>query len=140
MPVTQDRHGLGWDAEQILKHCAEEMISGPYFERRVKNHMTTDFEKATAICDEATKLFSNSMDRMLAAEQKISEASKKTSGNVRKAADDLNSGIQKIERVANFDKLEKAVGLLERAAAALSTLAELEKDGKLERITTAMKA
>jgi len=140
VPITQDRHGLGWDAADVRKHCANDIVIGHYFERRAKNHMATDFEKATQICDEATKLFNNSMDRMLAAEQRISEASKKTSGNVRKAADDLNSGMQKIERVANYDRLERAVGLLERAAAALSTLAELEKDGKLERITSAMKA
>lgn len=85
-------------------------------------------------------MFKRSMEHMLEAETRMSEASKRTSGNVRKAADDLQSGLSKIEKVASFDRLDRAVAVLERAAAALTILAELEKDGKLERIANAVKA
>lgn len=102
--------------------------------------MTQDFAKAAEVCDDATRLFKRSMDSMLEAEARISEVSKRTSGNVRKAADELQSGLIKIEKVASFDRLDKAVTVLERAAAALTILAELEKNGKLERIANAVKA
>lgn len=138
--VKQDSKGLAWDMREVAEHAAADILNGNYFERRSKSYMATDFEAATKVCDDATKLFNASMNHMLAAETKISDAAKKTSGSVRKAADDLHSGLSKIEKVANFDRLERTVAVLERAAAALTVLAELEKDGKLERIATAVKA
>lgn len=138
-PKKQDSKGLAWSLQEVMEHAAGDILNGNYFERRSKSYMSTDFEAATKVCDDATKLFNASMNHMLAAEAKIAEASKKTSGSVRKAADDLHSGLLKIEKVANFDRLERTVAVLERAAAALTVLAELEKDGKLERIATAVK-
>jgi hypothetical protein len=138
-PVKQDSKGLAWAVEDVVAACAADINVGTYFQRRVKT-MTQDFAKATEVCDDATKLFKRSMDSMLEAEARISEVSKRTSGNVRKAADDLQSGLSKIEKVASFDRLDRAVTVLERAAAALTILAELEKDGKLERIANAVKA
>ena len=44
-----------------------------------------------------------------------------------------------IAEVANFERLERYVELLERAAQAMSVLAELEKNGKLEKIANAIK-
>ena len=58
---------------------------------------------------------------------------------VAKAADDLASGLAKVEKAANFSNLERYVNLLERAATAMQTLAELEKAGKLEKIAGALK-
>ena len=137
-PVTQDRKGPGWDPAEVREYCAADIVNGTHFQKRVKNFMTQDFEKAAKVCDEATKMFNASFNHMRAAEEKISEAAKKTSGNVRKAANELHSGLQKIERLANFDRLERTVSVLERAAAALTVLAELEKSGKLERIASAV--
>jgi hypothetical protein len=45
----------------------------------------------------------------------------------------------KVEKTANFSNLERYVNLLERAATAMSTLAELEKEGKLDKISSALK-
>jgi len=39
----------------------------------------------------------------------------------------------------NFDHLERIVGLLERAATAMTTIAALEKDGQLKKISEALK-
>ena len=41
--------------------------------------------------------------------------------------------------MANFERLERYVELLERASQAMSVLAELEKNGKLEKIANAIK-
>ena len=137
-PVTQDSKGLGWDKAQVRNYCAADIVIGTYFERRTKT-MATDFEKASAICDDVTKLFDRSFERMLASEEALVVAAKKTSGNVRKAADDLAQGLAKVEKTANFDRLERYVSMLERAATAMAALAELEKTGKLEKIANALK-
>lgn len=137
-PVTQDSKGLGWDKAQVREYCAADITGGTYFERRTKT-MATDFEKASTICDDATKLFDRSFERMLASEEALVAATKKTSGNVRKAADDLAQGLAKVEKTANFDRLERYVSMLERAATAMATLAELESAGKLDKIADALK-
>jgi len=101
--------------------------------------MTKDFEKATEVCEDASALFGRAMDKMLVSESRMCDVAKKTSGNIRKAADDLAQGLAKVEKTANFDKLERYVGLLERAASAMTILAELEKTGRLDKIAGALK-
>ena len=51
----------------------------------------------------------------------------------------MSEGLSRIEKQANFDNLERYVTLLERANVALSALAELEKNGKLNKISEALK-
>jgi hypothetical protein len=137
-PIGQDRHGLVWSKEGVHNECAADINLGTYFQRRTKT-MATDFEAATTICDNATALFGRSMESMLSAESSMAAAAKKSSGNIRKAADDLAQGLAKVEKTANFDRLEKYVGLLERAATAMNLLAELEKTGRLDKIAGALK-
>lgn len=137
-PVTQDRTGLGWDEAEVRQHCAFDINSGNYFQRRTKNLMT-DFQKAATICDDATAMFDRALDRMLVAEGKASASAKKAAGNVRSAGEALAQGLAKVEKLANFDRLDHYVALLERAASAMTLLAELEKSGKLEKITNALK-
>lgn len=138
-PAKIDKHGPAWSADQVHEMVAADILNCNYMERRARDFMTQDFEKAAKVCDEARKLFDASFAHMMASEEKISDAAKKASGSVRKAADDLHGGLQKIEKIANFERLERTVAVLERAAAALTVLAELERDGKLERIASAVK-
>jgi hypothetical protein len=51
----------------------------------------------------------------------------------------MASGLIKMEKSANFNNLERYVSLLERAASAMQTLADLEKAGKLDKIAGALK-
>jgi len=101
--------------------------------------MTQDYKTAEAACIDAQKMFDAALDRMIDKEKRLSETAKKTSGNIRAAANDLVNGLNRVEQVANFERLEKYVSVLERAASALTVLAELEKGGKLERIANAVK-
>jgi Na+-transporting NADH:ubiquinone oxidoreductase subunit NqrC len=137
-PVGQDSKGLMWSAAGVRNECAADINIGSYFQRRIKT-MATDFQAAAAVCDNATELFERSFNSMLMAESSMAAAAKKSSGNIRKAADDLAQGLAKVEKTANFDRLEKYVGLLERAATAMNLLAELEKTGKLDKIASALK-
>ena len=94
-PVIQDRKGLGWSSADVLESVAADINVGNHLEGRSKRIMATDFEKATEVCSNATKLFETSFGHLLAAEQKISVSSRKVSGDVRKAADDLHGGPSK---------------------------------------------
>ena len=138
LPVQQDRYGLMWDADQVHVFSANDINQNNYFQRRVKK-MTTDFEAAASVCEEATKLFNRQLNAMLNAEKQVSEAAKKTSGNIRSAANDLSNGLLKLEKSANFDQLDRYVVLLERAASAMKTLADIEQSGKLDKIIEALK-
>jgi hypothetical protein len=101
--------------------------------------ISTDYEKASEIAETAEKMFKRNASSLMGTADELQANIKKVSGNVRKAADDLASGLIKMEKTANFSNLERYVSLLERAATALTTLAELEKEGKLGKITTALK-
>ena len=101
--------------------------------------VSIDYEKASEIAETAEKLFKRNVSNLMETTEELKGNIKKVSGDVRKAADDLASGLAKVEKTANFANLERYVNLLERAATAMSTLAELEKEGKLEKISGALK-
>jgi len=101
--------------------------------------ISTDYEKATEITETADKMFKRNISALMNTTEELQTNIKKVSGNVRKAADDLAAGLTKVEKTANFANLERYVNLLERAATAMSTLAELEKEGKLDKISSALK-
>ena len=52
---------------------------------------------------------------------------------------ELKDKLKKVEKNANFDRLERYVLLLERAANAMHSLAELEASGKLEKIAASIR-
>jgi hypothetical protein len=139
-PDVIDRHGPGWTVARITKGIADEMTAetGTYLTRRAKM-VETDYEKASEIAETAEKMFKRNASNLMATSDELQANIKKVSGNVRKAADDLASGLMKVEKTANFSNLERYVNLLERAATAMSTLAELEKEGKLDKISSALK-
>ena len=139
-PDVIDSKGAGWRIETITKAMATELSSetGEYLTRKAKM-ISTDYEKATEITETAEKMFKRNVNNLMATTEELQANIKKVSGNVRKAADDLAAGLSKVEKTANFSNLERYVSLLERAATAMSTLAELEKEGKLNKISSALK-
>ena len=139
-PDVIDRHGPCWSVKKVTNAIAVELTaeSGTYITRRAKM-ISTDYEKASEVAETAEKMFKRNAGNLMATADELQVNIKKVSGNVRKAADDLASGLIKMEKTANFPNLERYVSLLERAATALTTLAELEKEGKLGKITTALK-
>jgi flagellar biosynthesis chaperone FliJ len=139
-PDVIDRHGPGWTVARINTAIAIELVAetGTYLTRKAKM-ASIDYEKATEIAETAEKMFKRNVSNLMATSDELQANIKKVSGNVRKAADDLASGLMKVEKTANFSNLERYVNLLERAATAMSTLAELEKEGKLNKISNALK-
>lgn len=135
-----DRYGPAYTLKSVINTVASEVNqpNGSYITRGAKT-VTTDMQKATDTLADAERVFSTAVDRYQAQTAALSAAAKKCSGDVRKAADDLASGLAKVEKTANFANLERYVGLLERAATAMQTLAELEKSGRLDKIAGALK-
>lgn len=101
--------------------------------------MSKEIEAASKVMREARTMFAREMDSLTEAELRLTASAKQTSTNVRKAANEIHEGVQRIEKAANFDRLERQVALLERAAAAMSVLAELESSGKLAKVIAAVK-
>lgn len=135
-----DKYGPAYTLKSVINTIAGEVTTpgGSYINRGAKT-VTIDMQKATETLTDAERLFSKAADKYQAQAAALSAAAKKCSGDVRKAADDLSSGLAKVEKTANFANLERYVGLLERAATAMQTLAELEKSGKLDKIAGALK-
>ena len=125
-------------ASELVPALVGDVNTSNHFERRVKT-MNTDIEKATQSADDALKIFENAMVKIIRKQEELAVASKKASGNIRQSANDLSEGLIKLEKSANFHNLEKYAELLERCANSLSTLAELQKAGLLEKISVAIK-
>jgi len=137
-PTSYDKHGPMFSSKTVMKAIVKAIQVDEYFIHR-GNHMSKDLKNATKLVDEATKMLTASVNKMLATEVEVSEASKKVSGQVRDAAKKLSDGLIKVEKTANFDRLERLCELLERANTAMLSLATLEESGKLEKITKALK-
>ena len=135
-----DRHGPAYTKESVINVIADEVNnpSGTHFSRGARV-MSNDLQNATKVVNDAHQMLAVAIDKYHAQTAQVSAHAKKCSGDVRKAADDLASGLAKVEKTANFSNLERYVNLLERAATAMQTLAELEKSGKLDKIAGALK-
>jgi len=139
-PAGYDKHGPKWNADDINKVVVKEINSedGTYFKRTAQD-VSKDFQNATELIKAEQNLLHRSLENLKTTTDNLKQEIKKVSGDVRKAADDLASGLLKVEKQANFANLERYVSLLERAATSMQTLAELEKTGKLEKIAGALK-
>lgn len=139
-PDVIDRNGPGWSVQRVNTAIASELVteSGTYLTRKAKM-ISTDYEKASELTVTADKMFKRNVSNLMETTEELQNNIRKVSGNVRKAADDLAAGLTRVEKTANFANLERYVNLLERAATAMSTLAELEKEGKLDKISSALK-
>ena len=138
--VKIDRYGPAYTQKSVVNTVAAEVesINGNYITRGTKT-MTIDMQNATHTLTDAEHMFARAMDKYQAQTAALAASAKKCSGDVRQAANDLASGLGKVEKTANFANLERYVNLLERAATAMQILAELEKSGKLNKIAGALK-
>lgn len=137
-PVKTDKRGPMYlksdvDGTILRTICAEQ-----YFYMRVPI-MTADAQKAIDATETAMKKFSETIDRFFEIETKVITSSKRASGALKDASERLGQGIARVEKAADFDRLERYVGLLERAETAMRGLAELEASGRLEKIADAIR-
>lgn len=127
-------------AAEVAKAAVNKINAGDRF---AASKSLTDAEKDVVAASAQLDRMLTSMYANLAAlaecEKRIEADTKAASSRLKQAAENAIQGISRVEKAANFDKLERYVSLLERAATAMETLSELEKSGKLEKITAAIR-
>lgn len=139
LPVYLDgKHQECHKIKDVAKGLVVDVNSSNHFERRVKT-MNKDIQAANESAEDALLIFENSMVKVIKKQAEIADSAKKVSGTVRQAANELGEGLAKLEKTANFHNLEKYADLLDRCANSLSILAELQKNGMLEKIGAAIK-
>lgn len=89
--------------------------------------------------DQATEAFERSRQRFIDLVNETDFSIKKATAGMKQSSDAMAGSLSRVEKAANFDRLERYVTLLERTAAAMATLAEIEKSGKLEKISSALR-
>ena len=137
-PAKYDKDGPMYAVEDVREAVKSKILVDNYFEGKVKP-MVNDVERAIEKTEAVTESMAQTLNKFFDMEQKLSAETKRASGNVRDASDKLASGLARVENAANFDRLERYVGLLERAASAMNSLAELEASGKLEKIAASIR-
>ncbi len=95
-PDVVDAKGFGWKVETITKFAANELTlaDGTQLTRRAKD-MSTDYETASKIAEDATKMFKKNYSDLIETTAQLQASAKKASGDVRKSADDLAQGLLK---------------------------------------------
>lgn len=138
-PVGQDSKGLKWLVQDVKTCVVNEVSTSNDFQKRSAVMVKDNIKEVVEILDNVTDLFSVSLDNLHTKQTAIEAQCKKVSSSVRDSANKLGEGLVRVEKMADFNKLERYVALLERAAIAFESLAELEKTGKLEKIALAIK-
>lgn len=137
--VGQDSQGLKWAKKDVIEYVYNEVTTSNNFQIRSVNMIKDNVKEVVEILDEVTNLFSRSVDNMHEKQTAIEAQCKKVSSAVRDSANKLGDGLLRVEKMADFNKLDRYVALLERAAIAFESLAELEKTGRLQKIALAIK-
>lgn len=137
-PALVDRHGRAWRKADIDVLAMQLINAENYFHKKAK-HMLADTEKAIAKTAQVSAEFSAVIDRFVATENRLADESKRVAGSVKASAERMGQGIDRLQKSADFERLERYVALLERAAVAMQTLAELEASGRLEKIAAAIR-
>ena len=136
-PDIIDKLGKGYTPRTVNDFTKNLINTNKFFYTKAKK-MGNDYDNATQLVEKAQSNFDRALNKLNRTEQEISISTKKVSEKVRQSTQKLNDGLSRIEKQANFDRLENYVPLLERAEKAISSLAELEKTGRLEKIANAI--
>ena len=124
---------------EVLEEARRSINGGTYFNSYKVKCMTDELKKAGDLLDQAGKIFEGKIDKFQATQEALMNTTTNASRSVRESAQKLSEGLSRIEKQADFNRLERYVLLLERANTALASLAELEQGGKLGKITDALK-
>lgn len=133
-----DRHGPYWREERVTQAALVMLAGGTYFGKRGRK-VSKELEAAEQQVDEYTERLTGSIKKLVAAEDALVGKTRVVSGKVRDATQKLADGLARIEKCADFDRLERYVELLERAEKAIAGLAVLEQSGRLGKIAAAIR-
>ena len=140
-PEYLDKNGAIYSSAKLMKAMSLDYLDSPYdfLTLRGIEVMPEQTKKTTHLIDTHVEQVSESLNRLIQLEGKLSESTKSVSSKVRKSTDDLKNGLERIHKQADFNSLERYVALLERASTAIETLAKIQETGKLEKIGAALR-
>ena len=129
-----------WTGESVTKALAKIVNNNPklYFNQKERNIMK-EITNATDIMNKAIEHFDKSYKRFELIETAMQKNIKTKAGDIKAAEEKLMQGLARIEKAANFDRLQQYVSLIERASSAMKILADLETEGRLDKIATAIR-
>jgi hypothetical protein len=133
-----DKEGPMFATNDVVKCLAAMINTNELFERKAKM-MTPDIQRAETHLEDAIVRFKKQYSELQRTEASFVTDAKKVVGNVKDAEEKLLQGLARVEKAANFERLSRYVELLERAATAMNQLAELEKEGRLDKIASAIR-
>ena len=129
-----------WTRKSVAKALTTIVINNPelFFQQEARNIMK-EIKNATDIMDKAIEHFDKSYQRFQLLETAIQKDIRTKASDIKAAEEKLMQGLARIEKAANFDRLQQYVSLIERASSAMTLLADLQKDGRLDKIATAIR-
>lgn len=122
----------------VVTAIATDVNEGAHLQRQTARRVTPEFERAAETIDDLVDHLAEVHARMLKSMDALASGAKEASRKARSSATDMSALLEKINRGANYDRLQKNVEVLERIAAAMTTLADLEKSGHLARVMKAL--
>jgi ribosomal protein L24 len=138
-PDKYDKTGPLYEYDNVTRHIIKDIqVSKTYFKKRGAK-MTIELQAVENQVNEYTKIIGKAVDRMVSQEKVFVDSVKVTSGKLRDSTQKLADGLTRIEKTADFDKLQKYADLLERVERSISALAELESSGKLGKVAEALR-
>ena len=133
-----DKYGPRFSNQDVMKTVVNVINTNYLFERKAKM-ISTDIEKAESHLETAITTFTKQYNQFSQVEELFSSDAKKAASSVKDAEENLLHGLARVEKAANFERLSRYVDLLERAATAMNQLAVLEKEGRLDKIASAIR-
>ena len=124
--------------EKTNRNLIVEIYKTDHLNRRERK-MEKQINDVTESVQQTINRFGAAMDTLVSKEVALAESTKKVSGSLRDHAQKIGDGLARVEKIANFDRLERYVALLERASSAMQALADLESTGKLDKIASAIR-
>lgn len=124
--------------DTVFTAIAENINTGNHLQRQANHRVTPDFKAAAETIEAMVDHLEETQSRMLKGMDAIAKGATDASRKARSSASEMAALLEKINRGANYERLERNVALLERTAAAMQTLAELEKSGHLARVMRAL--
>lgn len=127
-----------FDKNNVMSTVAEEINEGQQMQRQTSRRITPDFRAATETIDAMVDHLDEAHSRMLKSMDAVAKGATDASRKARSSANDMAAMLDKINRGTNYERLERNVALLERTAAAMQALSDLEKTGQLSRVIKAL--
>lgn len=136
-----DKHGDLFLKKGVEATCLNELAiksKDNVFNRKVKS-MTNVLKEANEIFEIEVGKISSTIDKLNDSQSKLEGNTKKAIGKVKNSVHELAGSMQKVDKLADFEKLDRYATTLERIASSLAAISELEKAGKLDAIIKALK-